>query len=125
MTGPNWKLNDDLTTVTITFPTAPPVELQIDVAEVETMLLNLGRFRALMQPPVPRDYALGQVCTALQDPRWVTEPEAMQGNSLIHIRDPRFGWLNFILTRESSTALMGFLQAQLDLPPPAPTGKSN
>ena len=30
MEGPNWKLDDDLRTVTVTFPTDPPVALKLD-----------------------------------------------------------------------------------------------
>ena len=41
MNGPNWNLDDDLKTVTVTFPTDPPVQLKLDVEQIDDMLVNL------------------------------------------------------------------------------------
>ena len=126
MSGPNWKLEDDYKTVTITFPTDPPVALRIDLDGVEDMLKNLGDFRAAMKPEVPKTFALGQKVLAVPDPAWVTEPELMVGNSVLHVRDPRFGWLHYMVPREEAKKLVGFLQAQVDAPLPGPPqGKPN
>ena len=116
--GPTWKLDDDLKTVTITFPTTPPVALQLTVPQIEDMLLNVGHYRALMQPPVAPDFPLGQKTLSIADPRWVTEPDALLGNSLLHLRDPRFGWLHYLLTKESAKQLGDLLLKQAESPPP-------
>lgn len=118
MNGPNWNLDGDLKTVTVTFPTDPPVALKLDARRLGELLQNLGEFRAHMKPEVPRDYALGQKVAVIQDPRWETEPDALIGNSLLHIRDPRFGWLHYMIPREQARKLVGILQAQVDAPPP-------
>jgi len=118
MTGPNWNLANDFKTVTVTFPTDPPVALKLDLSVIEDMLKNLGRFRGQMQPEVPKQYAMGQKVEAIHDPAWVTEPDALMGNSLLHVRDPRYGWLHYLLPREEARKLATFLQRQVDSPPP-------
>lgn len=126
MTGPNWKLNDDLKTVTLTFPTNPPVALRLDVSQVEDVLKNLGEFRASMAPEVPQTYAMGQKVGAVSNPAWVTEPDLMVGDSLLHIRDPRYGWLHYLIPREEARKLATFLQNQVEAEPPGTRqGKPN
>lgn len=126
MEGPNWKLSDDLKTVTITFPTTPTVVLELDAAGVEDILKNLGEFRANMSPTIPPTFALGQPVRAVPNPRWATEPDAMMGDSLLHLRDPRFGWLHYQIPRAEAGKLAGYLQKQVDSPPAEITpGKAN
>lgn len=115
---PVWKMNNDLQTVTVTFPTEPPAVLNLTVEGLEDLLEHLGEFRALMNPPVPAEHALGQRVAAIPDPLWQTEPEAMHGHSILHIRDPRFGWLHYVLARESAGKLAGLLRNQSDSPHP-------
>ena len=55
----------------------------------------------------------------------LTEPEMMLGNSVLHIRDPRYGWLHYVLSRKSARKLAGLLAAQADAPPVSPPGKAN
>ena|SRR5947208_51405 len=124
--GPNWKLEDNLKTVTITFPTTPSVALQLTLSDIEDMLKNLGNFRALMQPPVASDFSLGQTVLSIPDPRWVAEPDALLGNSILHLRDPRFGWLHYLIPRETAKKLSDVLKNQAESPPPAlGSGKPN
>ncbi len=126
MIGPNWKLEDDLKTVTVTFPTNPPVALKLNVSEVEDMLKNLGMFRSGMQPEAPKTFAMGQKVSAVPDPIWVTEPDLMLGNSLLHLRDPRFGWLHYLLPRDEARKLGNYLLQQADAPSLGqPQGKAN
>jgi len=117
MTGPNWKLDDDLKTITLTFPTDPPVALQLEVSGVEDILKNLGEFRAAMTPEVQKTFAMGQKVGAIPDPAWVTEPDLLAGDSLVHIRDPRYGWLHYLIPREEARKLATLLQNQVDAPP--------
>lgn len=71
MTEPNWTLDDDYATVTVTFPTTPPARLRIDVSRVEDMIRNLGTFRGMMKPPIPQDWEMGQKVEAVADPPMV------------------------------------------------------
>lgn len=126
MTGPHWKLEDDRKTVTITFPSDPVVQLHYDLAAIEEMIENLGMMRNAMLPEVAREYPPGQRVAAVPDPIWRTEPDIMAGDSLLHIRDPRYGWLHYLIPREEARKLSEFLQAQADNPPLAPPqGKMN
>lgn len=116
MFGPDWRLEDDLKTVTVTFPTTPPVSLQLDAAGVDELLKNLGGFRALMKPAIPDGYSMAEKVEAIPNPRWVTEPDLLNGDSLLHIRDPRFGWLHYLIPRPEAEKLAQFLQKQVDTP---------
>ena len=120
MSGTEWKLDNDYKTVTITFPTDPPVDIRLDTSQIDEHLQRLGQFRSRMKPDIAFDWALGQKVGAVPDPRYVTEPEVMQGNSLLHIRDPRFGWLHYILPRDEAKKLGEFLVAQAELPEEVP-----
>ncbi len=120
MNGPSWKLEDDLETVTITIPSSPPVVVKYKLAEIEDTLKNLGEFRAMMTPEVSHQFPMGQKVMALQNPAWVTEPDIMLGASLIHLRDPRFGWLHYLLPPDEARKLGGLLIAQADTVPPVP-----
>ena len=120
MSGPEWKIDDDLKTVTVTFPTSPAVQIRLDVTAVEEVLKNLGDFRNVMHPEVPHQHAPGQGVQALVDPAWLTEPDIMRGDSILHIRDPRFGWLHYLLPRAQSRKLAALLQAQVDIAPSGP-----
>jgi hypothetical protein len=117
MSGPNWKLDEDGKSVTLTFPTEPPVAFKLDHLQVDDLLRNLGIFRGSMKPEVPTEYALGQKVEAVPNPAWSTEPDLMMGDSLLHIRDPRFGWLHYLIPKGEAKKLAGFLQNQANAPP--------
>ncbi len=126
MRAPDWKLDDDLKTVTLTFDTEPRVSLKLAVEAVEDILAHLGEFRGAMTPEVKRDWVPGRKVQAVPDPRWYTEPDLMRGDSLLHIRDPRFGWLSYLLPREEARKLGQYLIDQANAPDPAqPKGKAN
>jgi hypothetical protein len=116
MSSADWKLADDRKSVLLTFPTNPPTAIKFDVAGIEDALQNLGKFRALMSPEVPKTHEKNQKVEAIPDPAWVTGIEMMQGNSVLHIRDPRYGWLHYMLPRQEARKLAGFLQKQVDTP---------
>jgi hypothetical protein len=120
MAGPNWRLEDDYEHVTLTLPTDPPTEVIFNTETIQDMLQNLGDFRGGMKPEIERTYALGQKVTAIPDPAWTTEPDLLMGNTLLHIRDPRYGWLHYLIPREEARKLAGYLQAQVDAPSPGP-----
>ena len=118
MTGPNWKLEDDLKTITVTLPTNPPTALLLDAAGVDDLLTNLGLLRASMKPEIAPTFDLGQKVGAISNPAWLTEPDLMLGQSLLHLRDPRFGWLHYLIPKEEAKKLADLLQNQAAAPPP-------
>lgn len=123
MTGPRWTLSDDQKTLTISFPSDPPVALQIDTAQVEDLLRNVGLYRASMLPQVPMDFEMGQKVEAVPDPKWGCEPDLLQGHSLLHLRDPRFGWVHYLLPKHEARKLAGILKNQSEAPAPTTVGK--
>jgi hypothetical protein len=126
MDAPNWKLDNDDKTISITFSTNPFVQLKLNVGEVEEMLKNLGRFRAMMKPEIATQFPPGQKVEAVSDPSWLTEIDAMAGSTLLHLRDPRYGWLHYLIPADEARKLAGFLQARADAPAPGqPEGKPN
>jgi hypothetical protein len=120
MAEPLWTLEDDGKSLAISFPVVPPVTLHLSTEEVESFVNNLSLCRSVMQPPHPADWAPGQQVAAIPDPRWYVEAEALHGNSLLHIRDPRYGWLHYVLPREEARALGTYLVTQANAPPPSP-----
>ena len=118
MTGPEWRLDGDRQTITVTFPTVPRVVLKLDAAQVDKMLENLGHLRAVMQPGHAPNFAPGQKVIGVRNPRWLAEPDMMQGDSLLHLRDPWFGWRHYLFPREEATKLACVLRNQVEAPPP-------
>jgi hypothetical protein len=118
MSERNWKLEDDLTTVTLTLSSVPAVQIKLDAADIDDLLKNLGHFRGAMKPAVPIQNPLGQKTKAVFGPAWATEPDIMGGDSLLHIRDPRYGWLHYLLPRSDAANLARHLQIQAKTPPP-------
>lgn len=126
MTGLNWHLDTDRMTVTLTLPSNPPGSFKLDGARIDELLENLGRFRAAMKPPFAPTIAPRKKFSCIRKPVWFTEPDVMLGDSLLHVRDPRFGWLHYLIPREDARKLAGFLQAQVDAPSPTQSkGKPN
>ncbi len=126
MSGPNWRLEDDFKHVTLTLPTTPPTRIVLTTEKIDEMLLNLGMFRSNIKPEIPKAFTPGQLVKGIPNPAWKTESDAMLGNSLLHIRDPRFGWLHYMIPKDQARKLVSYLQKQADSAPPAQgPGKPN
>ena len=127
MAEPTWTLSDDRTTLTIAFPSNPPVALVLSAAQADELLRNVALYRGGMVPQVtPMEWPRGQRAQAVPDPAWTCEPDALQGHSLLHLRDPRYGWLHYLLPPHEAAKLAGFLKVQAEAPPPGPPhGKPN
>jgi hypothetical protein len=126
MPGPNWKLEDDYKTVTVTFPTDPPATLKFDAAGIDDLLRGLGSLRLHMKPEIQAALVDGEKAEALTDPAWRTENEPLTGLPLLHIRDMRFGWVHYLLPQQEAAKMGTSLRdlAAIPLPKP-PQGKSN
>ena len=126
MDAPKWELAEDCRALYLMIPTEPPVRIRWDTAEVETLQKSLGVFRERMQPKIPATFAVGQGLSieAAINPGWSIEPEMLEGNSLLHIRDARFGWLHFVFPRAQAAKLGDALQRQAAAPMPGPTRAS-
>jgi hypothetical protein len=124
--GLNWHFNPEEGTVTVNFPTDPPSKLVLQTKDVEEMLKHLGNFRGQMSPQVPLEYDVSApTVQAIPVPAWYSFPETMQGQSVLGLRDPRFGWLHYLLPKDHAKKLAMILNAQADMPLAQPPGKAN
>jgi hypothetical protein len=118
MDGIEWKVDTNLNMMTITFPTSPRMVIRWTADQVDHHLRELGELRSKMKPPHPRNFALGQLVRGIANASWATETDTMLGNSILHIRDPRYGWLHFLFSREDASKLASLLKKQVDSPRP-------
>jgi hypothetical protein len=118
MSGPNWKLEEDGETITISFPTSPRVAIEWKTATVDDHLQKLGELRTQMKPEISRTFPFGQLVKTIPDPIFRTEPDAMTGDTLLHIRDPRFGWLHYLIPKQEARKLVTAIQNQVDATAP-------
>lgn len=102
---PNWTLSADRKTIFVTFPTQPPVVLGLDAANVDQLLAGVGMMRAEMDPPVSPHLPVGKPVPAIADPRWHTEIDPLTDMSLLHLCDPRLGWLHYGLPKHEAAKL--------------------
>lgn len=117
LSGPHWELLDDRETLIVSFPTKPiESQLRCDASEFDRLITGLGELRSCMAQQHPNDFALGQKVTAINDPRWFTELDALGEFSLIHFRHPGYGWLSFALPLPEAAKLAQFLQKQAEAP---------
>jgi hypothetical protein len=111
----NWNVSEDHRSVTLSVDATPTATY--DAAQVEGILAGLGQVRASMLPVYPPNYELGQpIIQAARDPGLATEL-ATDGHTMLHIRDPRYGWLHFAISREAAGKLAAALRKQVDNPP--------
>lgn len=115
-----WKLDASHKMLTVTLPTDPPFSMNLDASAVEGLVKNLASSRSLMQPAIPSTFAKGQTSEATPDPAWVAEQEAKSGKCLLHVRDPRFGWLHFLLTSKDTMQLADRLKEIASAAAPQP-----
>jgi hypothetical protein len=117
MANIEWNVDAEKGEVRVTFPTDPPATLLMDTNDVVEMLELLGKARVTLKPPVPQTSPPGPKFVSIGDPLWRCENEPMNGDSLLHLRDPRYGWLHFLLPRASAKHLGGVLIRQADAVP--------
>src|SRR5215475_2778794 len=117
MAGIDWKLEQDRRAITITFPTDPGLRLTLSVERVDEVLRILGFLRSHMEPEIERQFAPAQKAEGISHPIWMTEPDALGGESLLHIRDPRYGWLHYLIPSDEAKKLADLFRAQAEIGP--------
>jgi hypothetical protein len=122
-TEAKWTISQDGKTMVVQFPTTPPTTLQFDAAGVDDLIAMLRTGRARMLPAHDADVAVGEKVTAVHDPLWMTQ--AANGNALLHLRDPGFGWLHFLLPPAEAQHLGRLLLTQSEKQPEASPPKAH
>lgn len=92
----------------------------LDAAGLDQLLAGLGKARARMKTKVPADMKGGSM-DVVKDPTWRTMATPLSAEPLVHLRDSRFGWLHYALSRDSARSLATALATLVDAPVPPPT----
>jgi hypothetical protein len=100
--------------------------VKLSTADAERLIVELGRLRASMSPPVPIDLDQEASFAGVADPRWGVTASSETGTAILRVRDPRYGWLHYSLPLSSATKLAQALlqQATRAAPPVSDTGPS-
>ena len=117
----SWKLTGHVDTVTITFQAGRLFDVELDADEIDGLLRNLGELRAMMQPAHPFDFKEVEHANFMVDPRWEFGDEPLLDQKVLRIRDPRFGWLHYVISDDSARKLADALISQGN----GPTRSSN
>ena len=91
----------------------------LETAALDQLIGGLGRARGQIAPPVREEYEVGQHRDVISDPRSALEVEALNGDVFLTIRDPRFGWLRFLFSKDEARQLGIQLQEAAEQAPPA------
>ena len=121
-----FAIDDDLETLLITHDQATPMPcaVQYTTAEVEALLSTVGCARRGMLPPIPEKWAPSQQVTeAIRDPKLYLETENFNGDPVLRIRHPHFGWLHFVFSRSKAAGLGRALIVRANADPPATAGR--
>ena len=117
----HWELKKDLKTVTVTAEVGKSTSTDYTAADIDILIANLRHIRGAMTPEVPMNFSLGQtILHAVPDPRFATEADGMGRGSLLHIRDPGFGWLTYLFPRHEVVSVISYFAKQLAEMPTAP-----
>ena len=115
----SFKLTDDKKSVVLTLTKRSSGPLKLDADEVDQMLQRLGQVRATMQPEIPRALPREEQTLAVGNPA-LAIAALRDGGSVLHVRDPRYGWLHYAIPAPALQELATML-ANLSSPaPPAP-----
>lgn len=118
------KFTPDRGSVTFTPDDGPLPPSILNTAALDLYLDLFGRARAEMLPAVPEKWTLLQrvVWDCCRDPKSELEADQLTGDALLHIRDQRYGWLHYVLSKDQARELGAALIAQADAPAPASAG---
>ena len=115
----------DRSMLVVKLPDAPESVLHLDAKGVDELIRLLAQYRAGMSEQHPADFAAGQKVPAIRNPRWVTEPEVMTGETLFHIRHSGLGWLHFLIPKPEAAKLASLFKAQVVQPAAPPLARRN
>src|SRR5436190_14261637 len=86
----------------------------LDAAQLDALIEAAVKRRATLNPPVAATNPQGEI-QAIADPKWYLTSVA--GGTLLQIRHPGHGWLNFHIPTLSRAFLLSFLLQQALIEP--------
>lgn len=96
---------------------------KLTTEDLEKLIEQLWIMRAHREPEIPRQPPLMRQVQAVPDPNYWTEPDQMNGTTLLAFRHPGLGWLWFSLPVAERMRLIQLLQSQ-QMPQESP-GRAN
>ena len=85
----------------------------LSVSELDSLIERATLRRAQLQPEVSQDWPKGEL-QAIFDPRWAATN--VDTGTLLQIRHPGHGWLNFVIAAQTRALLIGALMQHALLP---------
>ena len=110
-----WRNNanrSEVDTVTVTVQADPEVRVDLDAHEVDDVIKNLGQMRQLMRPAHLSEFGGEMELANVFNPECVCDDDPVLAHSVLHIRDPRYGWLHYVLPRDVGNVLAKALTAR-------------
>jgi hypothetical protein len=86
----------------------------LNASELDQLIDSATKRRATLAPPVPATNPQGEI-QAIADPKWFLT--SVPGGTLLQIRHPGHGWLNFHIPTLSRAFLLSFLLQQALIEP--------
>jgi hypothetical protein len=83
----------------------PVATFDVEVEGIKAIIAALGATRSVMLPEEPTAFVPPKSVHAIPEPGWTVEPELLNGEVLLHLRDPRFGWLHYCLPKAAASQL--------------------
>lgn len=122
-----FEIVDDQRSLVIGFRRGPdlPVAYMAKFAtdDVDKLLQNVGLWRTGMQPRIPEKWESQRV-TAYRNPTIMIESDQLAGDVMLHIRNERFGWLHFVITKSIAADLAKQFAAITQAPAPPVQGSA-
>jgi len=115
------RLSKDRKRARLTFPNAT---FDLEVEGIKDLIALLGATRSAMLPEEPAGFVPPKSLHAIPEPGLTVERERLNGDVLLHLRDPRFGWLHYCLSRQLAERL-GTHLLNLAQQPDTASGKPN
>jgi len=121
--GPTMELAEDKRRIIVTHDGPVPRAYHMATDVVENHIAALGSLRAQMFPPVPVARP-DETAVAMVDAPMQVRVSILSGSVILSLRDSRYGWADFIVSRERAAALAVDLIAAAESPAPEMVGRA-
>jgi hypothetical protein len=98
--------------------------MKVTAESADRILDFFGTARATLRPAVAQEWISTEAVEAERDPRVFLTQDRLAGDVLLHVRDPRFGWLHYVLTKNYARLLGEELIRRADKPAPGTQGQA-
>lgn len=102
----------------------PPQTSMMTTSEVDETLVAFGRCRAVMLPAYPDTWPRDQAVECDRDPKFDFANDHLAGDVLFRIRDERFGWRHYIITKDKAAEIGAMFSCLANAPAPSTSGSA-